>query len=166
MATRWSAPTWELETHTDVIETTMGWTYAPDTNWRTTDANGHEHRYNHGYPTLDFVVDASHWCDGSEGWAHHDPHEAIDESHYECKTCRLTIEPSLIPPGVRTFMPGLTTCTLSGYRSDGAWLRVRVDESTARGIASSDESVRDAYVENALDRADERDIIEIRFDSR
>ena len=95
----------------DVIEVTSE-RYTPNERWRYTDRQGHEHYYDHGYPTLDLVIDSEHWCDGSEGWAHHDPHMAVDESHHECKVCREVIEPKLDAPGTRKSIAGMTTVTV------------------------------------------------------
>lgn len=90
-----------------------------DESWRFTDARGHEHAYPYK-PTLEFVVDRSHWCDGTEGLYNHDPHEAIDEGHYECRECRERIEPRSHPPGYMTAIPRALHGTLT-------W---RVDRST------------------------------------
>lgn len=71
--------TWSVEADPNWIDTTAGIPTA-DPRWRGTDSNGHEHHYDHGYPTLDYVIDAEHWCMGDEGIAPHDPHMAVDES--------------------------------------------------------------------------------------
>lgn len=91
----------------------------PNEHWAFTDANGHEHLYDHGYPTLEMVVDAEHWCNGDEGWARHDPHMHVDEAHYECRQCREVIKPAMDPGGTRKSVPGSVTATLEGPRSDG-----------------------------------------------
>lgn len=92
----------------------------PNERWTFTDSNGHDHRYDHGYPTLTHVVDASHWCYGNEGIAPHDPHEAVDESHYECATCGEVVEPKMDPGYTPKRTPGIRRTTLNAYRSDGS----------------------------------------------
>jgi hypothetical protein len=102
----------------DMIDVTCGIPTASET-WRYTDTNGHEHYYEHGYPTLDFIIDEQHWCNGDEGYASHDPHMAIDAAHYECKLCKVTVEPGVDPAFTPKYTPGMTTCTISGVRDDG-----------------------------------------------
>ena len=92
----------------------------PNERWRYTDRAGHEHHYDGGYPTLELVVDAEHWCDGTEGVYNHDAHMAVDESHYECLLCREVIEPAADPPHFSKSIPGAIEGRLSGVRSDGA----------------------------------------------
>lgn len=87
-----------------------------DSNWRGTCANGHEVTRR----TAVHVVDESHWCDGTEGWMRHDPHEHVDRSHHECSTCGVTVEVGIIPGGTPQYIPGLVTTTLTGVRPDGA----------------------------------------------
>jgi len=73
--------------------------------WRHTDSNGHEHHVDceaifPAYPTLDFVIDEEHWCEGDEQWCDragdpwtennedpppHEPHMVADTGHFECK---------------------------------------------------------------------------------
>lgn len=65
------------------------------------------------------MVDESHWCEGDEGIAPHDPHEAVDAAHYECAQCRETVEPKLDPPGVHKTIPGTIEATGHGVTSDG-----------------------------------------------
>lgn len=90
-------PEFTLDIQQDSIDTTCG-IDTLDPKWRGTDSNGHEHYYERfEYPTLDYIVDAEHWCNGDEG-APHDPHMATDESHYECKVCREVVKPGIIPP--------------------------------------------------------------------
>lgn len=131
---------WELEVRQDWIDTTMG-IPTLDPNWRGVDSNGHEHFYDkasHEYPTLDYIVDAEHWCEGNEGIAPHDPHMAVDEAHYECKVCREVVEPGVIPGGTPTGMPGAVSATLSGLRDDGAEVRVRITEAEFDEIQAAD----------------------------
>jgi hypothetical protein len=131
-----------------------------DPNWRYTDRNGHEHRYDRGYPTLDLVVDAEHWCDGNEGYARHDPHMHVDEAHYECKVCRESIKPKMFPPGYPMMMPGMIQGEVEGYRSDGALVRARLtkdDYEMLRIGPSAD------VVAAFLDNLDDAQIISVTF---
>lgn len=133
--------TWSIDMRQDWIDVTSGLPTANE-DWRGTDVNGHEHYY--GYPTLDEVDDASHWCNGDEGIAHHDPHMHVDESHYECKVCRAVVEPAVDPPFTPKQIPGMATLTLTGLRSDGVeivasliqaeLLTIQADRTTAQGI--------------------------------
>lgn len=91
----------------------------PNERWKFTDADGHEHYYDRGYPTLEYVVDVQHWCDGTEGFALHDPHMQVDRGHYECMECRVIIEPLMDPPMTPKVAMGLVTVQATGYRDDG-----------------------------------------------
>lgn len=84
-----------------------------DPSWRMMDPQGHEHFYDSGYPTLDYIIDRQHWCAGDEGLEPHDPHWAIDESHYECSQCRETITPGLRPPGWTETIPTTREITVT-----------------------------------------------------
>jgi hypothetical protein len=124
MAT-FSGSTFNLSMTRDMIDVTSD-RPSSDPNWRYTDRNGHEHRYDHGYPTLDLVVDAEHWCDGNEGYARHDPHMHVDEAHYECLICREVVKPGKLPPSYPQAIPGMINCEVGGYRSDGAFVCARI----------------------------------------
>lgn len=93
---------------------------SPDESWTFTDAAGHEHHYDHGYPTLAWVVEERHWCDGTEGIYNHDGHWVDDVAHWECMICGEVIKPRLHPPGRVITIPGMKTASASGYRSDGS----------------------------------------------
>jgi hypothetical protein len=138
MAARLRVSSYDVEVDQEYIDVTSE-RPSPNERWRHTDSNGHEHRYDHGYPTLEFVVDAEHWCDGTEGFALHDPHMHVDEGHYECQECRERIEPKMDPPYTPKSIPGLRSAYITGPRSDG--LRVRVvltgDELTQIADAQS-----------------------------
>lgn len=88
----------------------------PNEHWTYTDAAGHFHRYLNGYPSLQMVVDAHHWCDGNEGFARHDPHDHVDEFHYICSQCSEIIKPTTDPPYTPKFMKGPPEGTVSGPR--------------------------------------------------
>lgn len=100
-----------VDVHQDYIDVTSERTTLDET-WETTDPNGHHHYYDHGFPTLIHVVDKAHWCDGTEGAFPHDPHRHIDESHYECATCRLTVEPGTVPPFTKKHVAGRRDITV------------------------------------------------------
>jgi hypothetical protein len=135
------ARNFELTINQDWIDVTSS---RPSSNeyWKFTDAAGHEHQYANGYPTLRLVVDAEHWCSGDEGWTPHDPHMQVDESHYECPECGEVIEPKMDPPYTPKSMPGLTSATLKGTRSDGTTIMAgpTPDEVEALLVADTDEA--------------------------
>lgn len=128
-----------------------------DTGWRSTDANGHEHYWeDNGYPTLNFVVDAEHWCDGREGMYNHDPHMAIDQSHYECKVCGVTVDPGTHGPEHKVHIPGRIDATLVGTRRDGLSVEIPLDfdEITALQAPEADhEAIGASILEGPIDRA-------------
>lgn len=105
---------WELTIEQEWIPITTNLP-TPNRKWRHVDASGHEHRYDKGYPTLRLVIDASHWCDGTEGAFRHDPHEQVDESHYECGLCGEVVEPALNPPGTVDSIPGMRSASAIGH---------------------------------------------------
>lgn len=109
---------WTVDVQQEWIDVTSSFP-SPDPRWTYTDQAGHEHHYSNGYPTLRYVVDGSHWCDGTEGLYNHDPHLAVDEYHYECQQCGEVIEPRLVPGGYPQSIPGMISATLSGIRRDG-----------------------------------------------
>lgn len=134
---------WTLDVDQEWIDTTAG-VPTIDRQWRAADSNGHEHYYDgerYEYPTLDYIIDAEHWCDGTEGIALHDPHMAVDESHYECKICRDTVTPGLHPPGHPTAIPGVTRATLTAVNSDGVTVTISATEDE---VGQIDERVTEA----------------------
>jgi hypothetical protein len=129
---------WALDVDVDYEDATSAWP-TPNEHWRHVDASGHEHRYERGYPTLRLVVDESHWCDGTEGFALHDGHEQTDRSHYECAECGEVVVPAMDPPGMPKMVPGRATAALVGYRSSGARVTARLTETeleTLRGLGA------------------------------
>ncbi len=79
----------------------------PDKNWTYTDARGHEHRYDDGWPTLVTIVDGTYWCE-----EHEEEHE---ETHLACAICGEAISPGMVsPPPGREFIPGRTSAWLNG----------------------------------------------------
>lgn len=153
----------EVEQPTEVVRSGV-WTRDPD--WRGVDENGHEHYYEHGYPTLDFIVDESHWCDGSEGISHHDPHEQIDESHYECLICRAVVEPGSLPPDHPITIRGPINATLAGNDRPGSHRRVWLTEDEferIRAMAATGED--DGTALDILRNAPPDRIIEQRYSS-
>lgn len=132
--------------------------WSVDPSWKFTDSNGHNHWYDRGYVTLTEVTDASHWCDGDEGWQRHDPHLHIDESHYECSQCGEVIEPRLLPPGIDQNIPGLKHATLTGTRTDGVWVSMWLkDEAEMEACRDPEQAQR------TLDEAQPERIMEYRF---
>lgn len=101
MASMMQLPEGELRVETEQIDVTSNLP-RPDKNWRHTDAAGHEHYWDNGYPTLVEVVDDTYWCD--------DCSDEHTESHLECPTCHQSIEPGMVgPPGYREYAPGRTS---------------------------------------------------------
>lgn len=162
-----ASQSWELDVQQDWIDTTMGIpTLDPD--WRGTDSNGHEHYYDqqaHEYPTLDYIIDAEHWCDGTEGVYNHDPHMAVDEDHYECKLCREVVEPGIIPAGTPSAIPGSKSATLAGVTSSGMRVKLALTGEDYDAIEAADgafdpdnpaPSERDLVVQRILDEAVEQ----------
>lgn len=147
----------EVGMRREVIEYRTAWTPTADSRWSFVDASGHEHYYEHGYPTLDYMVDREHWCQGDEGFMAHDPHTAIDEAHYECKICREVITPATEPPGTPHYVAGATSATISGTRSDGVWVRAAVPGRVETSIMSDAEAAQ-----RLLDGIDESCVIEWR----
>ena len=126
----------------DQIDVTS-WSATPNESWVYADRQGHEHHYDNGYPTLSYVIDEQHWCEGDEGSYPHDGHWQVDAAHYECKACGETIEPGMDPPGTPKFIAGATSATLEGVRSDGARVVVALlgDELDRLAKAQMDDAV-------------------------
>lgn len=114
--------------HGDLIT----WADGPDERWRYTDCAGHEHAYQRQaewldavrprrrcegtktfrdsthYPTLRYVIEREHHCDGREGLYSHDQHWVTDAARYECRQCGEHIRPGR-GPGSRTMPTGRET---------------------------------------------------------
>lgn len=133
---RYSTGRWALELQQTLITYETDHPDA-DPHWRHTDGAGHPHHYERAgepYPTLRYVIDAEHWCDGvSEGWEEHDPHMHVDESHYECLICGEHIKPGQRPPGHRS-IPGTTSVELTGPLGYETVTCVAVDQETYEGL--------------------------------
>lgn len=121
----------------------------PNERWVYVDQSGHEHRYANGYPTLTVVVDAEHWCDGTEGFELHEPHMVVDESHYECSICDEVIEPQMDPPGTPKSIRGLTSATIEGPRSDGTIVLAALDPDEVEAFKANGQSL--AWVQSLVD---------------
>lgn len=122
MARMVSTPGWSIDVDQEWIDVTSGRPTA-DPRWTHTDAAGHAHHYKNGYPTLSYVVDEQHWCNGDEGLGPHDPHWAVDRSHYECLVCGEHITPGTLPPFTSQRIPGVRTAYITGRRADGVTIR-------------------------------------------
>lgn len=134
-----SGRSWELEVDQQWIDITSE-NPTPNERWTFTDDQGHEHAYDHGYPTLEWIVDAEHWCDGHEGIYNHDPHIAVDEAHYECLICRQRIEPKMDPAYTPKSMPGMRSAYLSGVRADGVKITLALTPEEFDELAANVES--------------------------
>jgi hypothetical protein len=93
----------ELRVETEIIDVTSG---LPQLNphWTYTDEQGHEHRYEEGYPTLVRVVDARHRDEDGEYW---------EEAHLECRQCHEHITPGTMAPRPE-HVPGRRAAYLNG----------------------------------------------------
>ena len=151
-----SPPILQVRVTTNPIDVTSDqWT--PNERWTYTDIQGHEHRYVHGYPTLDEVIDESHWCDGTEGIARHDPHEAVDAAHYECKLCREVIEPKLDPPSTVKSIPGRIEATGEGTTSDGRHIQFTLSKDEYEMVVDNYGTLDDVAQQALIDAVpDER----------
>jgi hypothetical protein len=122
----------ELTFETERIEVTSNLP-RPAKSWRYTDAAGHEHYWQDGYPTLVTVVDSvvePYWCEDCQ-----EHHDEGDEGawHLECPQCHEEIRPGLTGPSLfREFAPGRTSWWLDGQPIDEATARRLYDE--ARGV--------------------------------
>lgn len=95
----------ELRWETEMIDVTSGLP-KPDPNWTFTDLQGHEHRYDDGYPTLVRVVESTTVDEDGEEW---------DEWHFACRACGQHIEPGTTGPSrFREYAPGRTQAFLNG----------------------------------------------------
>lgn len=124
-----------------------------DPDWRATDINGHEHYYDGRYPTLELIIDASHWCDGHEGPYNHDPHEAVDDSHYECLVCRVVVEPGTLPPYMTRYIAGPRSGTVTGLRADGAKVVVALTGDDMKALADAGDE-REAVAQQIVDTSE------------
>jgi DNA-directed RNA polymerase subunit RPC12/RpoP len=91
----------DLRVEVERLDVTSDSPYA-DESWTFTDQAGHQHRYDHGYPTLSWVVDETWWCE--------DCGDEHTEGHYECPLCGERIIPGTAGPDrVRRYAPGRTS---------------------------------------------------------
>lgn len=131
-------PLGTLRIVTDQIEVTSNLP-RPDRNWRYTDAAGHEHRYDDGYPTLVRVGEGPYWCPDC-----HDEHE---DSHWECPICHEEISPALTgPPPGREFIPGMTE-----YFLDGEPISKERAESILAEYQAAEQARKDAVRQAAVE---------------
>jgi hypothetical protein len=95
-----------LRVETDMIDVTSNLP-RPDKAWTYTDRAGHDHRWDHGYPTLVVVDEETYWCE--------DCGDEHTDSHYECPRCGEEIRPGLVGPSLhREYIPGRTEYLLNG----------------------------------------------------
>lgn len=97
----------------EMIDVTM--LNRPDTSWRHTDANGHEHRYyvhrpegvepaEHYAPAAHYLLPTVEWIVDEEG-----SDEYPETGHYECRLCRATVQPHTTADTTRQMIPGYTS---------------------------------------------------------
>lgn len=139
---------------------------SPDESWTFTDAAGHVHRYDHGYPSLEWVVEERHWCNGTEGLYNHDGHWVDDVAHYECKVCREHVVPATHPPGRAFTVPGQRTSTAVGYRTDGSRITCSPNEEETEALVALLQAEDDDGVQRWLDQFPAERIIVMEYGSR
>jgi len=129
-------------------------------DWAFTDAQGHAHVYarpsqrvsyrdltrrkgkrkrhhDSRYPTLRWVVEARHHCDGREGLYSHDPHWVTDRAHYECRQCGEVIEPGHGPGSKAIPVSRSVTVTETMTDPPPEWLEGHQGKIThTRGVAT------------------------------
>lgn len=114
-----STPYGELRVETEMIDVTSGLP-RPSKSWTYTDQQGHQHRYDDGYPTLVTVVERTYWCDECN-----DEHQ---DTHLACGLCGEEISPGVVGPSpFREFAPG----RISAYLNDEPISRERYEEIMA-----------------------------------
>lgn len=136
---------------------------SPDETWTFTDAAGHEHHYDHGYPTLAWIVEEQHWCDGTEGIYNHDGHWVDDVAHWECRICGEVIEPRLHPPGRTVYVPGPKSAEASGFRSDGSRITCWLTEEDSKALEALLRARDSDGVQRWLDEFPEDRIVSIEY---
>jgi len=77
-----------------------------DKDWREIDSHGHEHYWDKGWPTLEWVVTGGYWCE-----MHNEEHE---EGEWRCRECGEHVTPGMRHPGPRV----MTVPTVRNYFID------------------------------------------------
>jgi hypothetical protein len=142
MAIRINRSPFHLSVDFEQIDVTVGHpTYSE--SWRAVDSNGHEHYYARGFPTLREVIDEQHWCDGTEGYALHEPHLVVDAVHFECLICDEVVSPGMDPAFTPKSIAGSRSGRLNGPRSDGLYVTAVLTEQEIDEMAAdpSDETM-------------------------
>lgn len=140
-----ASSTFNLEIRQDMIDITMGHDTI-DSAWSMTCQCG-KHITTR---SMVEVVDASHWCDGNEGFMHHDPHLHVDQSHYECPNCQAVVTPGIIPAFTPRSMPGMRYATLTAMTTDGVTFtaELRDDEfEQAKAMAKAVDKDRQEWID-------------------
>ena len=105
----------------------------PDPDWTFTDAAGHAHYYDDGYPTLERVVVETWWCV--------DCHDHHDDEAMACPICGEHIRPGTRPPSpFPKYIPGLETWTVEVGRFYKQGTEHTVEVAGKVGIAVVTES--------------------------
>lgn len=95
-----------LRIETEMIDVTSAGP-RPDKSWRYTDAQGHQHRWDDGWPTLEWFVTERYWCEDCE--------DGHTEGEWICLLCEEVIQPGMLGPSMhREYVPGL----ISAYLND------------------------------------------------
>lgn len=101
-----TGPTGELSFEVDMIDVTSALPQA-DRSWRFTDATGHEHYWQDGYPTLvDVPVGEPYWDDDLETFE--------QDTKLVCAICGEEIHPGMTVDTFRRMVPGRRTYTFNG----------------------------------------------------
>jgi hypothetical protein len=113
--------TFRVETETVDVTTNAP---RPDKDWRETDSNGHEHYWQDGWPTLEWIVDGAYWCE-----QHQEEHE---EGHYACKVCGEEVKPGMRgPSGIVETIPGMRSYFIDDQPVDEQTFNVAVAKAKA-----------------------------------
>lgn len=142
---------YDLTVQTDTIDITCEHDTL-DSEWADQCPNGHDVSLR----TAIHVIDESHWCNGDEGFARHDPHEHVDRSHYECSVCRVEVHPRVIPGGTPRYMPGLRRATIVGPRSTGEIITANLPgtggwQAIAVDLLSADAEAQQRFLDSIPD---------------
>lgn len=128
-----------FESGCDLVEVTS--LHRPDTGWRVTDTQGHEHQWyvegggpdgshiaaSRYSPSLPYITPTLIWVkDGEEYWE--DDDEPHDVGHLECRQCGWTIKPRYTADDCVQMIPGLRWFRINGQPVSEAEFRARLPQ--------------------------------------
>jgi hypothetical protein len=129
----------ELTFETEMVEVTLGWSPSPNKAWRYTDAQGHEHYWRQGYPTLAHAPQPGLWVLRVRPGRLTRRRRFRDfrPTRQQCRICGEPIRPSLVSPsGFREFAPGRTQWYLDGqpiHPAVAEWIQQSRSRDASRG---------------------------------